>query len=186
MWFCLVVSVVSWVHAGSPVLVGHRGGMAGDPENSLVAFRHGRQFGRDLETDIRFTRDHVPVILHDRTLDRTTECQGLVSDYAWEQVRRCRLQTPFPCKITHHTLPTLQTVLSDRRLQTVRWILEIKAYDPVGIDRVWRIVRGKKGIAIASFDRKILHYLQVHHTVHSVCILFPVLYHARFQAASRA
>ncbi len=60
----------------------HRGGAALAPENTCAAFDRGLDAGADgLEFDVRLTRDGVPVVCHDATLDRTTDASGPLS--AW-------------------------------------------------------------------------------------------------------
>ncbi len=75
-----------------PEVVAHRGG-EGDPtdanENSMGAFIRGANIGVDvMETDVWFTKDLVPVIMHDETLDRTTDATGKVSDYTWAYLKK--------------------------------------------------------------------------------------------------
>ncbi|HEY6042485.1 MAG TPA: glycerophosphodiester phosphodiesterase family protein, partial [Anaerolineae bacterium] len=63
------------------VILGHRGASAVAPENTLVAFRRALELGADgFEFDVTLTRDHVPIIIHDDTLDRTTNGKGNVKD----------------------------------------------------------------------------------------------------------
>jgi glycerophosphoryl diester phosphodiesterase len=165
------------MHAASPILIGHRGGVVGVPENSLPAFTRALQYTHFIETDVHFTHDHVPVILHDRTLDRTTDCGGLISDHVWSQVRHCHLHTPFPCMTTRHNPPSLRSVLQIGRLRSAEWIIEIKAYDPEGIDRVWQLIRGMHTIRLASFDPEILRYLYEHHHARNLYLVSHALPH---------
>jgi glycerophosphoryl diester phosphodiesterase len=75
----------------SPYPVGHRGGAGGRyVENTMKAFTAGGAAGTWLESDIRFTKDDVPVMLHDETVDRTTNGRGLISSYTFAQVRAFR------------------------------------------------------------------------------------------------
>ena len=65
------------------VLIGHRGACGHAPENTLASLRKARALGVDwVEFDVRLTADGVPVLLHDETLDRTTDAIGAVSDYS--------------------------------------------------------------------------------------------------------
>ena len=64
----------------TPLILAHRGASAEAPENTLVAFRRARELGADgVELDVTLTRDHVPVVIHDDTVDRTTDGHGSVS-----------------------------------------------------------------------------------------------------------
>lgn len=75
--------------AGAPLLVAHRGGGKLAPENTLQAFRTALDdWGADmLELDVRLTRDGQVVVIHDATVDRTTDGSGPVSDFSLKQLR---------------------------------------------------------------------------------------------------
>lgn len=74
-----------------PLRIAHRGasGRGLEPENTLAAFEKAIEIGVDmLEVDVRTTGDGHIVVLHDPSLDRTTDSQGLVRDMTIEQVRQ--------------------------------------------------------------------------------------------------
>ena len=63
-----------------PKVVAHRGGGAAAPENTLAAIRVGAEMGfRGVEFDVMLAGDGVPVLIHDETLERTTNARGAVS-----------------------------------------------------------------------------------------------------------
>ena len=64
------------------IVIGHRGARAIRPENTIVALWEGSRCADYLEIDVRLSRDGVPVVIHDPTLDRTTDGTGLVSAYS--------------------------------------------------------------------------------------------------------
>lgn len=67
----------------------HRGWKAKYPENTLEAFAAALDLGVDqLETDVRITKDGELVLIHDATIDRTTNGTGKVCDYTLEQLKR--------------------------------------------------------------------------------------------------
>jgi len=72
------------------VLVAHRGGATLAPENTLPAFDSAiRDWGADmLEMDVRLTRDGHVVVIHDPTVDRTTDGSGAVFDFKLEELQR--------------------------------------------------------------------------------------------------
>ena len=78
----------------------HLGELAG-MENSLAAFRRAAAEGyRYLETDVRATQDGVVVVLHDATLDRTTDSSGIVGQRDWATVRTARVSGREPiCRL---------------------------------------------------------------------------------------
>ena len=70
-----------------PRLIAHRGAGKSAPENTLSAMRHGaRQGYRMFEYDVKLSRDQVPVLLHDATLDRTSNAVGAVAKYSFNEL----------------------------------------------------------------------------------------------------
>jgi glycerophosphoryl diester phosphodiesterase len=67
------------------MLIAHRGYSAMYPENTITAFRKAR--GKVVEFDVRKTLDNIPVVIHDRTLDRTTTGTGDVKKHTWEHIK---------------------------------------------------------------------------------------------------
>lgn len=75
--------------AGAPILAAHRGGARLAPENTLEAFRQAVDlWGADmLEMDVRLTADGEVVVIHDETVDRTTDGSGEVARLTWDGLR---------------------------------------------------------------------------------------------------
>ena len=69
--------------------IGHRGACGYELENSPRSFKKALQLGVDvIETDLRLTKDAVPVLFHDATLDRVTDSTGEISTYTSDDLRR--------------------------------------------------------------------------------------------------
>lgn len=69
-------------------VIAHRGGAADEPENTLAAFRNSIDQGIDwLEFDVQMTKDGALVVIHDETVDRTTDGTGPVGEMTLEQIR---------------------------------------------------------------------------------------------------
>jgi len=69
-------------------LIGHRGASGSFPENTMLAFKQALREGADsVEFDVRVTADGVPVVIHDATLDRTTDGQGQVAELPLAAIR---------------------------------------------------------------------------------------------------
>jgi glycerophosphoryl diester phosphodiesterase len=81
----------SAAHVGPrPLVSAHRGGAAYEPENTMAAFRNAVRLHVDqLETDTQLTKDGKLVLIHDDTLDRTTNCHGAVQDSTYAAIRKC-------------------------------------------------------------------------------------------------
>ena len=75
--------------AGGPLLIAHRGGASLAPENTMAAFRQAVDvWGADmLEMDVHATRDGRVVVIHDPTLERTTDGGGSVADLTWAELQ---------------------------------------------------------------------------------------------------
>lgn len=102
--------------APRPLVFAHRGGAALAPENTIEAFDNGLALGADgIELDVRLSRDAVPVVHHDRTLERTTRLEGPIASRAADELDRVGV-------------PALAAVLS--RYRDTRMIIEIKGRDP--------------------------------------------------------
>ena len=72
-----------------PRWVAHRGAGKLAPENTLAAFRLGAHYGyRMFECDVKLSADEVPFLLHDATLDRTTNGQGIAGQLSWAELSR--------------------------------------------------------------------------------------------------
>ena len=72
----------------SCLVVAHRGASAYAPENTLSAFRRAVELGADfMELDVRLSADGELVVIHDDTVDRTTNGTGLVSDFSIEELK---------------------------------------------------------------------------------------------------
>ena len=72
-----------------PLILGHRGASAEAPENTMRAFRLALEQGADgVELDVQRSADGVPVVIHDPTLDRTTDGTGAVADLQWSAIAR--------------------------------------------------------------------------------------------------
>ncbi len=105
----------------SSILVsGHRGGCeAGYPENSIEGFQHVlNQMPAFFEVDPRLTKDSIIVLMHDATLDRTTDATGNLSDYTFSELQSVRLKD-HEGNVTSAKIPTLEEVIKWSKGKTV-------------------------------------------------------------------
>ncbi len=88
----------------------HRGFSGNYPENTFLAFEKAVETGcHGIELDLHLTRDNVLVVIHDETLDRTTDGSGWVRDYTYDQLRRFNAAVRFPgCEGLFEPIPTLR------------------------------------------------------------------------------
>ena len=79
----------------------------------MAAFSAAVELGADgLELDIHLSRDGIPVVIHDESLERTTDGQGLVADASLEQLQQLDAGGWFSPEFAGESLPTLAEVLS--------------------------------------------------------------------------
>ncbi len=95
-----------------PLVLGHRGASTSAPENTLSAFNLAFDMGADgIELDVTLTQDGVVVVIHDDTVDRTTNGHGAIKAMVLEQVKQLDASFKFE-KYRGEKIPTLQQVLS--------------------------------------------------------------------------
>jgi glycerophosphoryl diester phosphodiesterase len=94
-------------------IVGHRGGAGVAPENTLPSFEAAWAAGVAwVETDVRLTRDGVPVLLHDAALDRTTTGHGAVSAITWDELQTVDAGVRFAPDFPGTRVPRLEELLA--------------------------------------------------------------------------
>lgn len=104
----------------------HRGASAYAPENTMSAFRLGVELGANgIETDIRKTRDGVPVLVHDAGLLRLAGVDRAVADLTYDELAGIRIKSPVGGPSDR--IPTLEEFLSFAQETTVVIALELKA-----------------------------------------------------------
>lgn len=95
------------------IVVAHRGAHAKVPENTLAAFRNAIELRCDfVEMDVRITKDGALVILHDSTLDRTTNGSGNVADQTLSSVRALAVKNPSDVDLSTEKVPTFDEALA--------------------------------------------------------------------------
>ena len=93
------------------LVVAHRGNWSIAPENSLAAIDSAIRMKVDIvEIDIRKTKDGQLVLMHDDTVDRTTNGTGKVKDKTLAEIKQLRLKDK-DGRLTEHTVPTLEEAL---------------------------------------------------------------------------
>lgn len=109
------------------VVIGHRGASAYYPENTMGAFKAAYDMGAEMiEMDILLSKDGIPVVIHDETLNRTTSGKGKVVDYTYEELANLDAGSWFGEKHSHERIPTLEEVLIFARGK-IALNIEIKA-----------------------------------------------------------
>ena len=72
-----------------PKLIGHRGVKNLKPENTIESITTAFDYGLEcVEIDVKVSKDNIPLLLHDDTLDRTTNGSGLVCDFSFREINQ--------------------------------------------------------------------------------------------------
>jgi glycerophosphoryl diester phosphodiesterase len=138
-----------------PTIVAHRGASSSRPENTIAAFDEAVRLGaRVIELDVRLSRDGVPVVVHDPTVDRTTDGTGAVHELSAGELKELNAGTASePAAV-----PTLAEVL-DLLSGRAGVALEVKnlpsepAYQP---DRESIVEAAHGELARVAFDGPVL------------------------------
>jgi glycerophosphoryl diester phosphodiesterase len=162
---CLIAQPISdhpYDNPGNFLVIAHRGGRDLGPESTLHTFQRAVDLGVDvLEMDVRSTKDGELIVIHDSTVDRTTNGTGFVQDFSLVELKTLdagHRWSPdngrsFPMRGKGLTVPTLAEVF--QAFPATRMNIEIKESQTTVIDALCRLIRDyqkTKLVMIASFD----------------------------------
>jgi len=154
-----------------PLLIAHQGGELLAPSNTMIAFEQARQYDIDMmETDIHMTKDGHLVMIHDATVDRTTNGTGRVDSYTLEELQKLDAgyrftdlngETSFRGKGAY--IPTLEE-LFQKYGKDYYFNVEIKdRYPQTGEStieqKLWELIEKyglQKKVIVTSFDNAIV------------------------------
>ncbi|SDX02543.1 glycerophosphodiester phosphodiesterase [Flavobacterium degerlachei] len=131
--------------------IGHRGARGHEPENTIIGFQKAIDLHVDrIELDVHLSSDNELMVIHDETIDRTTDGKGFVNQFSLPQLKRFRIE-----KI--HTIPTLSEVLNliDQKCDIN---IELKSFETADkvVDLIEKYVSEKKWnydqFLVSSFD----------------------------------
>ena len=157
--------------SSDPQLIAHRGGPAYEPENTLSAFHNAIEVGADwIEMDIQRTQDGVLVVIHDETVDRTTDGTGKVEDLTLEQIRTLDAGNG-------EQVPTFEEVIALAREAGVGLLPEAKSpylYPGIEAEMVEALIEGGyvQETVIQSFEPGALETIQRINPDIQVCPLY--------------
>lgn len=125
-----------------PLVIAHRGFSRRYPENTLAAFEAAIEAGADMiELDLTLSADGEFVVIHDDTLDRTTDGMGLVCDQTLDQLQMLDAGKGFGTG-GNTTIPTLDNVL-DQIAPRCALNIEIKPFFPVEQSEAFQLALGR-------------------------------------------
>ena len=148
--------------SGRVHVCGHRGFSLHYPENTLPAFAAAKAWGATtIEIDVVLTAEGEPIVLHDRTLDRTTDGHGFAADFALEQIRRLDAGARFNPRFAGTRVPTLAEVVDWAGAEEIEIFVEIKEAErpDLAVDRVVETIEARgtpDRTIIIGFDHVVL------------------------------
>jgi glycerophosphoryl diester phosphodiesterase len=149
----------------APVVIAHRGGSALRPENTMAAFEHAASLGVDaFECDVHLSRDGEVVVIHDATLDRTTDARGPVSAMTADELSRVDAAASFvaldgsrPLRGTGVGVPRLADLLE--RFPAMPVVVEVKGERADTAERTIDVIvrAGSRGrVIVGGFSHVVL------------------------------
>ena len=141
-----------------PKLIGHRGVKDLCPENTIESISKAFEIGlTHVEIDVKISKDEVPILLHDDTLDRTTNGSGLAIDYNYNDIKKLDAGKFFYKKDTNIFVPKLKDVLNLCNNNNGNLNIELKPnknFEKTNIYKIYELTKNIKTIDIffSSFD----------------------------------
>jgi glycerophosphoryl diester phosphodiesterase len=157
------MNVLTAFDPGARLVIGHRGAAARFPENTFAAFDYAVSLGVDaIEFDLRLTGDGVPVVIHDPTLERTTDGSGSVADKSASQLATIDAGARFspdgaslPFAGTGIGIPTFEQILD--RYPNIPLLIELKV--PETAPEALRLIRRHRSedrVLVDAMDQRAL------------------------------
>jgi glycerophosphoryl diester phosphodiesterase len=110
-----------------PIVAAHRGVPSLAPENTMVGYRLAYDLGADqIETDVQITKDGHLVIMHDNTVDRTTNGTGAVDQLTLEEIRALDAGMKYDPKYAGEKVPTFKEFLQEFKGKDIMLLVELK------------------------------------------------------------
>jgi glycerophosphoryl diester phosphodiesterase len=140
------------------IVMAHRGASASAPENTLIAYKKAIEMGADwAELDVRQTKDGAVVLMHDKTVHRTTGVKGFVWDFTLEELKKLEAGSWFGEEFGGEPIPTLAEVIrAVKGRMKLNIEVKISENEPGIAQKVIDIVRSEdfsKNCMITSFDK---------------------------------
>jgi len=141
-----------------PKLIGHRGVKNLKPENTIESIITAFDLGLEcVEIDVKVSKDNIPLLLHDDTLDRTTNGSGLVCDFTFDQINQFDAGYFFYNSKTDIKVPNLSSVLDLVKRKQKYLNIELKPnknYEKLNVDNILQVINkiSYDKIYFSSFD----------------------------------
>jgi len=159
-------SILDAIFQGKILVFGHRGARAYAPMNTLPAFELAVQQGADgVELDVQFSRDRELVVIHDFTVDSTTDGEGRVKDMTLAQLKELDAGSWFGDAFKGAHIPTLEEVfeaVGNRLVINVEIKVESGSHNEIEQAIAGLIIRRslQQRVIVSSFDLPVLERLR--------------------------
>ena len=135
-----------------PRLIGHRGVKNLCPENTIESINKAFDLGLNyVEIDVKISKDEIPILLHDDTLDRTTNGNGLVKHYDYYNLKKLDAGEFFYNKRTNIFIPKLSDVINICKRRKKNLNIELKPNKGLEKLNVNKIVELTKNLDVINF-----------------------------------
>ncbi|XP_065500714.1 glycerophosphodiester phosphodiesterase 1 [Caloenas nicobarica] len=127
---------------GAAARIAHRGGAHDAPENTLAAIRQAAKNGATgVELDLEFTADGVPILMHDETVDRTTDGSGRLSDLTFDEVRKLNPAAKHRLwsKFQGEKVPTLREAVVESMRHNLIIYFDVKGHASQAVDALKQV-----------------------------------------------
>jgi glycerophosphoryl diester phosphodiesterase len=142
------MQLFSFKMSSRPLNIAHRGASADAPENTMAAFLLAEKQGADMiELDVHFTKDGQVVVMHDNSLDRTTNGKGKIIDCNYSDLKKLDAGIKFSSKFKGERIPLLEDVIKNTQLPL---LIEVK----------------RSGRKFRGIEKKIIKIISEHHAEH--------------------
>ena len=150
-------------------IIAHRGASAYAPENTLAAFRKAKELGTGwFELDVYLSGDGIPVVLHDETVDRTTDGTGNITEKNIGEIKLLDAGSWFGPEFAGEKIPTLDEAVAFAR-DNINIYIEIKDANPDLPAKILECVKSHdmvKNVVIQSFSLEQLSIIRnLHKTI---------------------
>tara|TARA_B110000858_G_C17780685_1_gene464621 strand:+ start:1039 stop:1758 length:720 start_codon:yes stop_codon:yes gene_type:complete len=149
-------------------IIGHRGIVSFSPENSLSGLDYVKSLKLNwVETDVILTKDNIPVIFHDKKLDKLTNYNGEMKKMNYNQLKTIDIGYKYSLSFMGEKLPLLSEYIEKCDKLSINIFLELKNYyndEYVLVKNVIKIIKNCKKniiIIISSYSRKIIELINL-------------------------
>lgn len=123
----LLLPTMTTAEKTNPISIAHRGASGQAPENTMAAFEKAYEYKADyFEVDVQMTKDGELILMHDTTVDRTTNGTGRVKDFTFEEIQALDAGSWFHESFADEKVPTLGEVLDRYTSSKMGILIELK------------------------------------------------------------